>query len=61
MASSQILLKYFNPVEEEWEIYKERLENHFKLTKTKDEEKVAMLIGCLQSNEYQVMRDICTP
>ncbi len=57
--STQIVMKSFNPVEEEWEWGTSRQLRE--TCKIDDGYKTAVLIGSLLPTEYQLLRDICTP
>ena len=51
----------FNEEEEDWDSYQERLECFFKVNKTDNEVKVAVLIMGLSARQYQIVKNLVAP
>ncbi|KAF2881405.1 hypothetical protein ILUMI_24779 [Ignelater luminosus] len=67
MMSHNITFESFNPDEESFSAYKERLENFFTLRQLKDnapgvaEVKRDVLLNCLKSKQYQLLSSLTAP
>ena len=52
----------YNPAQEEWEIYREKLEEYFYANKiSEDRTQVATLLSLVGSNTYKLLRNLCHP
>lgn len=51
----------FDAEVEEWQLYREQLEQFFVTSKVTDDMKKAVLINHLSSKTYKLLRDLCTP
>lgn len=52
----------FDPAKENWQLYKERLENYFLVCAIENPDRQkAFLINCIGSKPYKLVRDLCTP
>lgn len=51
----------FDGETEEWELYKEQLEQHFAVNKVEEGMKKAVLINHCDARTYKLLRDLCTP
>ncbi|XP_055604564.1 uncharacterized protein K02A2.6-like [Uranotaenia lowii] len=60
MAAS-LAFRHFDGESEEWELYKEQLEQYFVSNGVKEEVKKALLINQLSAKTYKLLRDLCTP
>lgn len=64
MASGLGLLKIdqFNPSDEKWDSYQERLEQHFIVNDVEtDKKKVAMLVSVIGPKAYGLLKDLVSP
>ncbi|XP_062542480.1 uncharacterized protein LOC134210451 [Armigeres subalbatus] len=51
----------FDGETEEWELYKEQLEQYFAVSKVEEDMKKSVLINHCDSKTYKLLRDLCTP
>ncbi|KAJ8911102.1 hypothetical protein NQ315_003364 [Exocentrus adspersus] len=62
MAATGNKFTEFVPDVESWDIYQERLEQHFTANGVEqDKIKVAVLLSSISSNTYRLLRDLCFP
>ncbi|XP_065088841.1 uncharacterized protein K02A2.6-like [Ochlerotatus camptorhynchus] len=61
MAASAANFRKFEEEEEEWQLFKEQLEEWFKSAGLEAGKKVPILINCLSVKTYKLVRDLCTP
>ncbi|XP_062551569.1 uncharacterized protein LOC134216781 [Armigeres subalbatus] len=61
MAASAASFRKFEEEEEEWQLFKEQLEEWFKSSGVVAGKKVSILINCLSVKTYKLVRDLCTP
>ncbi|XP_029732529.1 uncharacterized protein K02A2.6-like [Aedes albopictus] len=61
MALAAASFRHFDAEEEEWELYKEQLEQYFVSNSIQEATKKAVLINHLSSKTYKLLRDLCTP
>lgn len=61
MAANALSFRMFEEEVEEWELFKEQLEEFFKSAKVPAEGKVPVLVNCLKVPTYKLLRDLCTP
>ncbi|XP_065088844.1 uncharacterized protein LOC135710252 [Ochlerotatus camptorhynchus] len=53
--------RFFDGETEEWELYKEQLEQFFTANQIADNMKKAVLINHCEAKTYKLLRDLCTP
>ncbi|XP_058448641.1 uncharacterized protein LOC131428612 [Malaya genurostris] len=61
MAASIANFRCFDAEVEEWELFREQLEQFYVANKIEENIKKAMLINHLCSKTYKLLRDLCTP
>lgn len=61
LFASAPTIQPFNPDNDQWVLYKERLENFFKVSNVADELKAAFLLNAIGPAAYKVVRDMCFP
>ncbi|XP_053686504.1 uncharacterized protein K02A2.6-like [Sabethes cyaneus] len=61
MAASATMFRTFDAESEEWDFYREQLEQFFVSNVVADAMKKAVLINHLSSRTYKLLRDLCTP
>lgn len=59
--ASGFSFRKFVPEEEEWQLFREQLEEFFKSAKVPPESKVPVLVNCLEARTYKLLRDLSTP
>ncbi|XP_058838149.1 uncharacterized protein LOC131693899 [Topomyia yanbarensis] len=61
MAAASANFRCYDGESEEWELYREQLEQFFVSNKIADDMKKAVLINHLSARTYKLLRDLCTP
>lgn len=61
MASLAAPFRHFEADEEEWDLYKEQLEQYFVSNNIQGATKKAVLINHLSPKTYKLLRNLCTP
>lgn len=56
MAANPASFRKFEEDEEEWQLFKEQLEEWFKSAGVADDKKVSILINCLSVKTYNLVR-----
>ncbi|CAH0546863.1 unnamed protein product [Brassicogethes aeneus] len=59
--ATNIRFQEFNVEIDDWEIYSERLQQHFKAQAVKEEVQVPILLSLMGATTYKLCRDLCFP